>query len=88
MREEWSFSNSLTLIVWFSGVYEKSENATYLGGHAVKLIGWGEEYGVPYWLMMNSWNEAWGDNGLFKIRRGTNECRVDNSTSAGVPVVY
>jgi len=69
-----------------SGVYERSENASYLGGHAVKLIGWGEEYGVPYWLMMNSWNEDWGDQGLFKIRRGTNECGVDNSTTAGVPV--
>ncbi|XP_060847848.1 cathepsin B-like [Rhopalosiphum padi] len=69
-----------------SGIYVKSENASYLGGHAVKLIGWGEEYGVPYWLMINSWNEDWGDQGLFKIRRGTNECGVDNSTTAGVPV--
>lgn len=64
----------------------KSENATLLGGHAVKLIGWGEENGVPYWLMVNSWNPDWGDNGLFKIQRGTNECNVDNSTTAGVPV--
>jgi cathepsin B len=71
-----------------SGVYVKSENATQLGGHAVKLIGWGEEYGVPYWLMVNSWNDNWGDNGLFKIRRGTNECGIDNSTTAGVPVIY
>ncbi|XP_060868981.1 cathepsin B-like [Metopolophium dirhodum] len=69
-----------------SGVYVRSENASYLGGHAVKLIGWGEEYGVPYWLMVNSWNADWGDNGLFKIQRGTNECGVDNSTTAGVPV--
>lgn len=88
MRWKWSFSNRLSLIVWVSGVYEKSENATYLGGHAVKLIGWGEEYGVPYWLMVNSWNEAWGDKGLFKIRRGTNECGVDNSTTGGIPVIY
>ncbi|CAI6373149.1 unnamed protein product [Macrosiphum euphorbiae] len=69
-----------------SGVYVRSENATYLGGHAVKLIGWGEEAGVPYWLMVNSWNADWGDNGLFKIQRGTNECGIDNSTTAGVPV--
>ncbi|XP_026818949.1 cathepsin B-like cysteine proteinase [Rhopalosiphum maidis] len=68
-----------------SGAYERSENASYLVGHAVKLIGCGEEYGVPYWLMMNSWNEDLGDQGLFKIRRGTNECGVDNSTIAGVP---
>ncbi|XP_022169080.1 cathepsin B-like cysteine proteinase 4 [Myzus persicae] len=69
-----------------SGVYVKTENASYLGGHAVKLIGWGVEEGTPYWLMVNSWNAQWGDNGLFKIRRGTNECRIDNSTTGGVPV--
>lgn len=54
----------------------------------MKLIGWGEEFGVPYWLLMNSWNEEWGDEGLFKIRRGTNECGIDNSTTGGVPVIY
>nr|WMM65063.1 cathepsin B-16D1 [Myzus persicae] len=69
-----------------SGVYVKSDNASYLGGHAVKLIGWGEEDGTPYWLMVNSWNTQWGDNGFFKIRRGTNECGGDYSTTAGVPV--
>jgi len=70
-----------------SGVYIKTENAKKLGGHAVKLIGWGEEEGIPYWLLVNSWNRDWGDNGTFKIRRGTNECRIDNSTTAGVPEI-
>ncbi|XP_015371589.1 PREDICTED: cathepsin B-like cysteine proteinase 4 isoform X2 [Diuraphis noxia] len=69
-----------------SGVYVKTDNASYLGGHAVKLIGWGEERGTPYWLMVNSWNDQWGDQGLFKIRRGTNECGIDNSTTGGVPM--
>ncbi|XP_050437993.1 cathepsin B-like isoform X3 [Adelges cooleyi] len=69
-----------------SGVYIKSENATYLGGHAVKLIGWGVEKETPYWLMVNSWNENWGDRGTFKIRRGTNECQIDSWMTAGVPV--
>ncbi|XP_025407532.1 cathepsin B-like cysteine proteinase 4 [Sipha flava] len=70
-----------------TGVYIKSEFASYLGGHSVKLIGWGEEDGVPYWLLINSWGIAWGDNGLFKIRRGTNECKIEDSTTGGVPVV-
>ena len=88
LDDELLFLNSLIIILWILGVYEKSENATYLGGHAVKLIGWGEERGVPFWLLVNSWNEDWGDKGLFKIRRGTNECGIDNSTTGGVPVVY
>lgn len=63
----------------------KTENATLLGGHAVKLIGWGVEKGVDYWLMLNSWGPTWGDNGLFKIRKGTNECYVDDYMTGGVP---
>ncbi|XP_029341239.1 cathepsin B-16A isoform X3 [Acyrthosiphon pisum] len=69
-----------------SGVYQRTPNATKLGGHAVKLIGWGVEEGIPYWLMVNSWSAQWGDNGLFKIRRGTDECGIDSATTAGVPV--
>ncbi|XP_050426775.1 cathepsin B-like cysteine proteinase 3 [Adelges cooleyi] len=68
-----------------SGVYVKTENATYLGGHSVKLIGWGYDWDVPYWLMVNSWNLDWGDKGIFKIRRNTNECRIEDSVTGGVP---
>ena len=32
---------------------------------------------------MNSWNENWGDHGLFKIARGNNECGIESSISAG-----
>ncbi|VDM53327.1 unnamed protein product [Angiostrongylus costaricensis] len=34
-----------------------------VGGHAVRILGWGEEGGVPYWLVANSWNADWGENG-------------------------
>lgn len=30
------------------------------GGHAVKLVGWGVENKIPYWIIANSWNEDWG----------------------------
>lgn len=70
-----------------SGVYQRTKDAKYLGGHSVKLIGWGEENGVLYWQMVNSWGEQWGSEGLFKIRRGTNECKVEGSPTAGVPLV-
>lgn len=34
-----------------------------LGGHAIKILGWGEDNGTPYWLAANSWNTDWGDKG-------------------------
>jgi len=49
-----------------SGVY--SHTTGYLeGGHAVKLIGWGNEGGKDYWLCSNSWGTSWGMAGFFKM---------------------
>lgn len=57
----------------------------FAGLHDVRIIGWGEENITKYWLVANSWNEDWGDKGLFKIRRGTNECEIEATTCAGLP---
>merc|ERR550519_1173716 len=45
-----------------SGVY-KHEKGGVLGGHAIRILGWGVENGTPYWLVANSWNPDWGDKG-------------------------
>lgn len=65
-----------------SGVY-KHTTGSALGGHAIKILGWGVESGQDYWLVANSWNEEWGDQGLFKIARGQNECGIEGQVSAG-----
>jgi len=65
-----------------SGVY-KHTSGSFLGGHAVELMGWGTEDGQDYWLVKNSWNEQWGDGGFFKIARGTDECGIEDDVSAG-----
>ena len=39
-----------------------------LGGHAVKILGWGTEDDTPYWLVANSWNTDWGDKGMCHVR--------------------
>ncbi|XP_074028339.1 cathepsin B [Leptinotarsa decemlineata] len=73
--------------LFFSGVYRMQEdNLTSIGEHAVKIIGWGVEEKVPYWLVVNSWNEHWGDKGLFKIVRGENHCGIEDHIVAGLPV--
>jgi len=67
-----------------SGVYQHKAGSA-LGGHAVKILGWGTESGTPYWLIANSWNSDWGDNGYFKIIRGKNDCGIESGINAGNP---
>lgn len=69
-----------------SGVY-KHTAGTMLGGHAIKILGWGVEDGTPYWLVANSWNTHWGDKGFFKILRGADECGIESGVVAGMPKV-
>lgn len=72
--------------VYSSGVYVHTYGEE-LGGHAMKAIGWGTENGVNYWLVANSWNNSWGEQGFIKIRRGTNEVGIEKSNAAGMPKV-
>lgn len=66
------------------GIY-KHETGVYLGGHAVKCIGWGVENGVKYWLLANSWNTEWGENGFFRILRGADHAGIESSVDTGMP---
>jgi len=65
-----------------SGVYvHKSGSA--LGGHAIKIFGYGVENGQDYWWCANSWNPSWGNKGFFKILKGRDECGIENDVTGG-----
>jgi len=68
-----------------SGIYRHTSGG-YEGGHAVKLLGYGEEGGVKYWLCANSWDVTWGEKGYFRIIRGQNECSIESQAWAGIPL--
>ena len=51
-----------------SGVLTSSTCGTSLD-HGVLTVGYGEENGIKYWLVKNSWGTSWGDKGYVKIGR-------------------
>ena len=57
--------------------------------HAVVILGWGydEEHQTKYWICSNSWGKNWGENGFFKVRRGTDEFSIESTAESFVPKI-
>jgi len=63
-----------------SGIYEHTWGSE-LGGHAVKIVGWGVQSGTEYWIVANSWGASWGMDGFFWI--ANNQCGISDDIYAG-----
>lgn len=59
-----------------AGIYEDTTGFMDID-HDVEIVGWGEEDGVKYWHVRNSWGTYWGMNGFFKIVRGKNNLGIE-----------
>ncbi|XP_061056752.1 cathepsin B isoform X3 [Eubalaena glacialis] len=83
---EGAFSVYSDFLLYKSGVYQHV-TGEMMGGHAIRILGWGVENSTPYWLVGNSWNTDWGDNGFFKILRGQDHCGIESEIVAGIPCI-
>lgn len=67
-----------------NGVYYH-QSGDHISGLAVKVIGWGFENDMAYWLCQNSWGPSWGIGGFFKIKQG--DCAINDNFFACDPLI-
>lgn len=71
------------------GIYssDKCKQGTKDVNHAVLIVGYGQapETGKPYWIVRNSWGDDWGEEGYFRIARGSNMCGI--AVCASYPIL-
>ena len=68
-----------------SGIYYDQTGDLYTV-HEVALVGWGEENGTPFWRFRNSWGSHWGEEGFFRVVRGSNNIAAESSCYWGTPI--
>mmetsp|Transcript_5897 Transcript_5897/g.14975 ORF Transcript_5897/g.14975 Transcript_5897/m.14975 type:complete len:215 (-) Transcript_5897:140-784(-) len=72
-----SFEPKEDFMYYKAGIYKSGADKIHQEweqvDHAVLLIGYGEEGSQAYWTMQNSWGVDWGEQGYFRMARGTDE---------------
>ncbi|XP_060520092.1 procathepsin L-like [Cylas formicarius] len=56
-----------------SGVFNAPQCTTDVD-HGILIVGYGEENGIKYWIVKNSWSADFGEKGYIRMQRGINQC--------------
>ena len=83
--QDWWNNNTKNDI--FINTLDLTSNKNTVGNHAVSLIGWGNDNGVNYWIMRNSWGKTHDGLGICKMAMTTEDTNSNYYMGLDIPIV-
>ena len=80
--------NANPLQTYTGGILDKTSSQCPTSGinHAVTMVGYGHDdaSGKDFWIVKNSWGLGWGEDGYFRIKRGSGTCGINCYITTGI----
>lgn len=67
------------------GIFDDPSCGWRQWNHAVLVVGYGTQAGKDYWLIKNSYDTDWGENGYMRMIRGKSSCKI-GKMGWGIPL--
>jgi cathepsin B len=70
---------------YYKGGIYTCDNELQIAGHFMRVLGWGAQNGISYWIIANSFGPVWGEKGYVRFKMDV--CGINEYMGACEPLI-